>query len=251
MPGGAIEQTWAPELGRFSTIAMKQWERVARNRTMLRRGRDWRGREIYTDEQLTTYAQQFERDFRSAPQRVIQTAEAALHVPGMQFEDFDDCVNRYCRENLPPGWRGRKQPTGGAARGIREAHTALERLSTEIEQAATVASEMIELLTTLESLIEKPSEFNRRVARVDALREEMRRLDHVYRLVVDVSAQAELRRHQADRRLGEVERETPETARRRLRRDREFVAEFLEGCEFLREMLPEALARLAKAERSA
>lgn len=255
MPGGAIEQTWAPELNRFSTIAMKQWERIARNRTMLRRGRDWRGREIYTDEQLTTYAQQFERDFRNAPQRVIQTAESSLRVPGMVLEEFDSCVAQYCGRTLPPNWRNPPRETSAVRGSIASesgpaAPAALQRLNADIERAATVAGEMITLLETLETLLNTPAEFNRRVARVDALREEMRRLDHVYRLVIDVSAQAELRRHQADRRIGEVERETPETARRRLRRDREFVAEFREGCAFLNELVPEALQRLTATERN-
>lgn len=249
MPGGSIEQTWAPELNRFSTLAMKQWERIARNRNLLRRGRDWRGREIYTDEQLTTYAQQFERDFRNAPQRVIQTADSALHVPGMVCEDFEACVQRYCRTPLPREWR-RAAPTRAGADSQRDAaRDALRRRTAEVDQAAGIADLMIELLSELAGLVERPAEFNRLVARVDALREQMRRIDHVYRLVIDVSAQAELRRYQADRRLGVVERETAEIARRRLLRDREFVAAFREGCTFLQQTLRDAIARLEHAPR--
>ncbi|MCH7870073.1 MAG: hypothetical protein IID33_00070, partial [Planctomycetes bacterium] len=71
--------------------------------------------------------------------------------------------------------------------------------------------------------------------------------DRTYSLVIGVSQLAELRRHSADRRLGTVKRETPETARRRLKRDREFVESFLDGCAFLEELLPEATARIQES----
>ena len=106
------------------------------------------------------------------------------------------------------------------------------------------AREMIGLLEKLETLVQKPTEFNRLIARVDALRMLIHKYEHVYRLVIDVSAAAELRRHAADRDIGRPGIETHETARRRLRRDREFVESFLEGCEFLEGTLPEALARV-------
>ena len=51
-------------------------------------------------------------------------------------------------------------------------------------------------------------------------------------------------RVQADRAISDQREETSRMARRRLRRDREYVAALLEGCDFLRQMLPQALERL-------
>jgi hypothetical protein len=61
-PGVTMHRSWDPELGRFGTLEMKEWERIVRHRPILRKILDIHGREIYTDEQMYTYLQQFERD---------------------------------------------------------------------------------------------------------------------------------------------------------------------------------------------
>ncbi len=65
--------------------------------------------------------------------------------------------------------------------------------------------------------------------------------------MVGVSQLAELRRYTADRRIGEQERETPEVARLRLRRDQDFVSALIDGCEYLEGLWPQTLARLEGA----
>ena len=104
------------------------------------------------------------------------------------------------------------------------------------------------LLEKLAGLLDRPAEFNRVVVRVDDLRTAIRQYDRTYKMVVSVSQLAELRRYSADRRIGEHERETVEIAKRRLRRDSEFVGEFIDGCEYLEGVLPQARERLENAE---
>jgi len=65
-PGTAVHQVWAPELGAFNTIETMEWTRVVRMRGNLRRAEDVHGRPIFTDEQMSTYLSQFERDFAEA-----------------------------------------------------------------------------------------------------------------------------------------------------------------------------------------
>jgi hypothetical protein len=104
-----------------------------------------------------------------------------------------------------------------------------------------IAMEMRDVLRRLVDLLERPSEFNRLVARVDDLRSAMTQYDDMYSLAVEVSAIAELRRHGADRRIGAPQEETPAVARRRLQRDQEFVDAFIEACDFLLRVTPGAL----------
>ena len=69
-PGTAIHETWGVELGRFNTLETKEWERIVRSRTILRKIPDIHGHPMYTEEQFFVYLQQFERDFaasRAAP----------------------------------------------------------------------------------------------------------------------------------------------------------------------------------------
>jgi len=76
-PGTAMHEMWRPELNRFCTMEMKEWERIVRARKILMKVKDIHGRNIYTDEQLFTYLQQFEGDFAAVPGRVIDATRAA------------------------------------------------------------------------------------------------------------------------------------------------------------------------------
>jgi hypothetical protein len=243
MPGSPIERIWQPELNRFQTIEMKQWERIARNRPILRTTKDIHGRDTYNDELLFTYREQFESDIAAAPQRIIQASEGGVPLAGAEVMPLRAAAERYCTRPLPSALRAdTADPQAGELQA--RACAALEQRLEELRHVRKTAREMMGLLEKLESLVEKPSEFNRVIVRVDALRTLIHKYEPMYRLVLDVSALAELRRYAADREIGTPETETRETARRRLRRDREFVESFIEGCEFLERVLPEALARL-------
>ena len=70
-PGTALHAVWAAETGRFCTVEMKEWERIVRSRKILRKVEDVAGREIYTDEQMFTYLQQFEKDIAQSSATII------------------------------------------------------------------------------------------------------------------------------------------------------------------------------------
>jgi len=243
MPGSPIEQIWEPELNRFETVEMKQWERIVRNRSILRKVKDIRGRDTYADDLLFTYREQFENDLAGAPQKIIQATEGGVPLVGAEVMPLREAVSRYGTRRLPSDrFSDEREKAAGALQA--QACAALEARIDELKQVQKIAREMNGLLEKLDGLIDRPAEFNRVIVRVDALRMLIRKYDQMYRLVIDVSAAAELRRYTADRRLGAPGTETSETARRRLRRDREFVDSFIAGCGFLERVLPEALARL-------
>lgn len=242
MPGSPIEQTWRPELNRYQTVEMKQWERIVRNRAILRKVKDIHGRDTYADDLLFTYKEQFENDFAVASQRVIQASEGGAALKGADVMALRDAARQYCTRPLPSGLFSESERSGPSS--VTGACEQLEARIEELRHVKRVAREMFGLLEKLEPLVEKPAEFNRLIVRVDELRMLIHKYPEMYRLVIDVSATAELRRYSADRQLGAPERETADTARRRLRRDREFVGSFIEGCEFLGRVLPEALRRV-------
>ena len=241
--GMPIEQIWQPELGRFCTVEMKQWERIVRARGLLRTVKDIHGRDTYTDEQLFTYAEQFESDFATSRARVIHACEGGMRLRGAEVMTLREAAEAFCTRPLPADLFA----AGGelAPPALKEKACAqIERQLAEVGDVKAIGVEMRGLLTKLADLFDRPTEFNRVVVRVDDLRTRMRRYEQTYRVVVGVSQLAELRRYSADRRIGDHEHETVAVARRRLARDREFVDSFLEGCEFLEGVLPQALARL-------
>jgi hypothetical protein len=238
-----IERVWQPELHRFHTVEMKQWERIVRSRPIMRQTTDIHGRPAYTDEQMTTYAEQFQADFAASDRRVIHACEGGMRLSGVEIMTLRAAGEQFCTRPLPPDLFALPASPDPAPL-FAAAQTELTARLDEVGRMKAIARETTELLVRLEALVERPDEFNRVVARVDDLRSAMLGFGRSYALVTAVAQQAELRRYSADRRLGTVERETAETARRRLARDRDFVAAFIDACEYLESVLPTARERL-------
>ena len=79
-PNAAIHDVWAPELNPFNTIEMMEWQRIVRHRLHLNKTVDVHGKSIYTDAQMHTYLQQFERDFAEyrAGAEIIDATEGGV-----------------------------------------------------------------------------------------------------------------------------------------------------------------------------
>lgn len=242
-PGMQIERIWQPELGRFVTIEMKQWERIVRSRSSLRRVKDIHGRDTYTDDQMYTYAEQFESDFLASRATIIHATEGGRRLAGTAVMTLREAAERYCTRPLPPNLFAADVAPPPA--DLKE-HVLgeLDRRLEELREIHKIATETLDTLGRLAELVERPAEFNRLVTRVDELRARMQRNDRTYGLVSQVSQLAELRRVHADRAIRDERTETPATARRRLKRDREYVAAFIEGCDYMLRMLPEAAQRV-------
>jgi hypothetical protein len=242
-PGTQIENVWRPELGRFCTVEMKQWERIVRRRAGLHVVKDIHGRNVYTDDQMFSYAEQFQSDFAASPRRVIHATEGGMRLESTEVMTLRAAAEKFCTRELPADFFAESaavQPRESAARAV----AAIEQRLGEIREMRSIATETDGLLARLEGLLDRPREFNRLIVRVDELRARMRRNDRTYNLVSHVSQLAELRRLQADDQV-----ETPASARRRLKRDREYVSAFIEGCGYLEEMLPHAVQRIREQFR--
>ncbi|MBK9121239.1 MAG: motility associated factor glycosyltransferase family protein [Phycisphaerales bacterium] len=241
-PGMQIERIWQPELGRFTTVEMKQWERIVRFRGGLHTVEDIHGRQVYTDDQLFTYAEQFQSDFAVTRARVIHACEGGMRLQHTEVMSLRDAVEQFCERPLPAEWLPSVTPQ--QEYDGRGAVAALEQRIAELREMHQVAVETQGLLARLVDLVDRPAEFNRLVVEVERRRARMQRYDRTYSLVGRAAQLAELRRIQADRAIRDELAETSQTARRRLRRDREHVAAVQEGCAYLLELLPKALARL-------
>jgi hypothetical protein len=99
-PGAAIHNAWASELNECNTIEMLEWQRIARARSMLHKATDVRGRPIYTDEQMATYLQQFERDFASDTANgltIIDATEGGVAKAHTQVVTLRDALDQHAR----------------------------------------------------------------------------------------------------------------------------------------------------------
>jgi len=104
-PGTAIHDIWAPELNPFNTIAMMEWQRIVRHRQHLHKTVDIHGRSIYTDAQMLTYLQQFERDFTRYAEEGVQIIDATEGGVAKQHAiamPLGEVIRRHATEPLPP-----------------------------------------------------------------------------------------------------------------------------------------------------
>lgn len=248
-PGMPVESAWGPELSRFQTLEMKQWERITRVRPILRKVPSLAGPELYTDDPMFAYSQQFAADFTQSQARVLLAGPSGSRLTGAEPMPLSTAAEQFCRRPLPVNLFDVAHALGPRLAPA-DARAELSSRLQEIRQVHRIAQEMQRLLNELTQQLERPGEFNRSITRVDSLRIQMLNLDRAYRLVTSVSQAAELRRIQADRMLGEDDSPADDidTARKRLRRDREFVKQFLEGCEFLLRVIPEGEARLREGQ---
>ena len=123
-PGTSYEDVWRPELSRFCTMEMKQWEQIVRDRGILRKIPDHQGNQTYTEERLFTYLQQFERDFLRSPRKIIDATEGGVLKRGATNMPFAAAIEQFCTrplEILPsehPGlrWQLRRCALEGPAR---------------------------------------------------------------------------------------------------------------------------------------
>ena len=241
-PGVPIHGLWRPQLNRFCTIEMMEWERIARCREILMKVKDIHGHDIYTDEQLFTYLQQFEGDFATIPGRVIDATGGGVRKAGTQVMSLDEVADRFCRQPIPPetlaymrqtDWRDPSRLPAGKCE--------IEDRLAEIERMAETCRKLKGLLEKLVGLLERPAEFNRRIAEVDALRIKVRDQERAYQLISAVAQQAELQRISADWRLKMSDAQGADLARRQLERDQRFVEAIIEGADALKDILQECL----------
>lgn len=254
-PGVAMHRAWRPETGRFQTLEMKEWERIVRQRAILRKVKDIHGRDIYTDEQMFTYLEQFERDFARARCRIIDATEGGARKRGAEVMTLHEAGERFftrpipdaCFEFLARPWGVSGGPWYDRSR-LKTAHEMVAERRKALAAFRALCEETRAILDRMAVLVGDPPRFNALIPRVDELRTQVRRHDLIYSMVREASQLGELQKLAADRRLAEREEGDSAHAAAQLARDRRFIDSLLEGCATLGEILDGAIRRLAASD---
>ncbi len=247
-PGVAFHELWRPELNRFCTIETKEWERLMRARKILLKAKDIHGHDIYTDQQLFMYLQQFEGDFAAVPGRVIDATEGGVRKAGTRVMTLADAAEAYCTQ--PIDSERFAFADDGRWGDVRRLHTGRDQVRKcvgEIDDMIDTCYQFLKVLEELKGLLDRPDEFNRRIAEVDRLRARVRQQERAYRIISQVAQHAELQRFTADRKLGLADVDSIDRARRQLDRDIRFVTAIREGADVLKEILKGGAARIDAA----
>ena len=250
-PGVAMHRTWSPELGRFGSLEMKEWERIARQRMILRKVKDIEGKDIYTDEQMFTYLEQFERDFARSRVRIIDATEGGARKQGAQMMSLKEAAAQFCATPID---RGRFAFLGGSWRDVGRMSAAREVLGTRLAALAKfklLCEETRGLLLEMKGLLDNPRAFNDRLVRVDELRTLVQEHDLIFQMVREVSQLGELQKIAADHKLAALTTATRNRGERQLARDMQFIDNLLHGCGLLEKILNESLRRFDEAMEGA
>ncbi len=241
VPGVETHRVWQSELNRFNTLETKEWERIVRNRPVLRKviGND--GHELYTDELLFTYLEQFEKDIAETPAKVINATQGGARISGTESMTLQEALDQYATGSLPVYAESNQSRDWGIVPKVRD--EIAQRIK-DVQHLVNVCKKMDAELAKLQELTHDPGRFNQTMVRVDELRAQVNQAQRAYRIINAASQLAELRRFTSDRRLNADESKGTEKAKRQLARDREFVGEITRGGESIIEILTEALNRV-------
>jgi hypothetical protein len=243
MPGTSYEDVWRPELGRFCTVEMKQWEHIARDRPILRKIADFQGRAMYTEERLFTYLLQFERDFGRCKSRIIDATEGGSLKRGTTIMTLAEAIAKFCTKQLQASREGAPPLRWDLLDACRES---ILLRKAEAQEIGRISDETLPMLEEIGRCIEDQPRVNKLIARIDENRSRMNEFGRTYDQVMQFSQQTELKRFERDRRLAAAKLQGIERQKWQLDRDTENVKAVSVAAQAFVETMEEVAEDLAR-----
>jgi hypothetical protein len=241
-PGTSYEDVWRPELSRFCTVEMKQWDQIVRERFILRKISDYEGRAMYTEERLFSYLQQFERDFANSKSTIIDASEGGAAKRGATPMKLAEVLETYCREPLSGAWTPHP---GMVWHRVGDCVASLKKRLDEASQIERISRDTLPLLEEIADHIDDQPRVNRAIVRIDALRARMNDLGACYDLITQLTQTTELKRFQADRKITAAKDNPTERQQLQVRRDVENVRGIAEAAGEFKRLVRDVIARIA------
>lgn len=243
-PGTAIHDVWAPELNAFNTIAMMEWQRIVRHRTHLHQLDDVNGRPIYTDTQMLTYLQQFERDFARLHEegtRVVDATEGGVRKHNAESTQLASFLEEHATAALPE----LPAPAPFDTRRVRDAVTRFRTVRQEVGAIGATSRRTIKLLDEMIAAGDDQTVLDRLFARIGEERRDIERRFETFDLISAFNQLGVFKRMKADRRIHLMRDADPHTRQRaQLDRDRVNVAWIADAADQFAEQLEDAIAQL-------
>ena len=208
-PGTAIHDVWGPELNQFNTIEMMEWQRIVRHRVHLHERQDQHGRTIFTDTQMLTYLQQFERDFAKAADagvKVIDASEGGVQKQHTQSQPLEDVLTQALERSTRPH-KIESFAKGGVLtpcqQNGRRAHVRSQLLNVQsrLSRLEDVSRRTQKLLITMLQMQLDQDKMNRHFERLQKLREQAETMHETMHLLNHLNQLGVFKRQLSDRKL--------------------------------------------------
>jgi hypothetical protein len=240
-PGTSYEDVWKPELSRFCTLEMKQWEQIIRERPILRQIPDYQGRPMYTEERLFAYLHQFERDFAKSRARIIDATEGGAMKRGTRVMMLAEAIEEFCGSPLPLKSDERPAMRWDLLEAARSSALSRRDEALEIEQ---ICRKTLPLLEEIRDHLSDQRRVNRAIGQVDELRAKMGSLGRTYEMALQFTQQSELRRFEKDRKIAASGVEGTSKQQRQIERDIDNVQSVILAAGEFGKLMEEVAARL-------
>jgi len=244
-PGTSYDDVWRPELGRFCTVEMKQWEQIVRDRNILRRIPDQSGAGMYTEERLFTYLQHFERDFAASRATLIDATEGGALKRGTRIMPLRAAIEQYCTHPVPaaPAHPGPRWDL------VADCAESLRRRLEESRRIEGISRETLPLLQEIRDNLTDQPRVNMAIARIDALRAQLDEIGNCYALITQLTQQSELTRFHADRKISAAKVDGVELQRRQVTRDIDNVQAVLNASIEFQRLMQQAISNVDSFKR--
>lgn len=241
-PGTAVHQVWSSELNPFNTIEMMEWKRVVRMKGHLRRTDDIHGRPIFTDEQMVTYLKQFERDFSTAKQTILDATEGGVRKEHATTTTLAEALKEHATRPVPtipiPPMSLDKTRLGEMRRILRDRLSETKDLRMTSQKSITILRQM--------------QEHQRDQARVAKLFTQLNKMQrHVeedlattFNLVNALNTIGTYKRAKADRSISHVSKDEFTRQTQQIERDIENLDWLTQACDEAVSILEEASQRV-------
>ncbi len=239
-PGTAIHEVWAPELSPFNTLEMMEWQRIVRHRGHLEKRTDVHGRPIYSDEQMTTYLKQFERDFALSQQQILDCTEGGLPKAHAQALPLAQALARHATRPVP----ALPRPAAALDPGrLSQAAVLLQQRIDELRELKQLTLDTIPLMMRMLECQRDQNRMDKLFERVQKNTRRVQELNDAFALVNDLNALGTFKRARADRAIAHADTSDP-FAKQRLHLERD-----LENLNWLKQALDEGLGIFGQALR--
>lgn len=199
--GTAIHDIWSPELNPFNTIEMMEWQRIARHRTHLHKTVDHEGKSIFTDAQMLTYLQQFERDFAEAVDEgatLIDASEGGVKKQHTTIRTLAETLAKFAETPLP------ELPVPEVARNesaLAKSQKRIAAMRRDIASLQATSRKTAALLREMLADQQDNAKMDRHFAKMETYRAAVEKLFDAFELLNMLNQLGVFRRHRSDRRL--------------------------------------------------
>lgn len=241
-PGTAVHDIWAPELNRFQSIEMREWDAILRMRNSLRKVPDIHGNDIYTDGQMFSYLKQFEMNFHNSRAHIVDATEGGAAKKYTTVMTLAEALSRYAQDKLPE-MPGESSTDRCADDGRGEITEALEARVTGMSEIRDFYDRTLAILNEINEIWPDQEKMAPLLAEINEIRREVLTHKEENKLVRDIAQAVELRKVQHDRKMRSDRLEGLDMQKAQLERDLEYVAGLRDAVDELEKMFRDALER--------